>query len=166
MTKTDSKICPTLNKPSHNRLRLLKYCQNAENSPHLVTLWVRKRFKFAPKPSYLVLVSEWVREWERERERERKGYVPIFAIFCILKTEDQKGVGKTGLQHFTYLKISQTLSCLTGATIRYLLRLKNWLWTWSVSLNCEHGCPKLTLSWVRIPLQTAADNHNKLLLIF
>ena len=54
-------------------------------------------------------------------------YVPIFAIFCILKTEDQKGVGKTGLQHFTYLKISQTLSCLTGATIRYLLRLKNWL---------------------------------------
>ena len=38
MSKAGANFCPTLCKPSHNGLRLLKYCQNCEISPNLVTL--------------------------------------------------------------------------------------------------------------------------------
>ena len=38
LTKVVSNVCQTPNKPSHNRLKLLKYCQNGKISPNLVTL--------------------------------------------------------------------------------------------------------------------------------
>ena len=38
MTRAGLNVCPTLNKSSHKRLRPLKYCQNGESSPNLVTL--------------------------------------------------------------------------------------------------------------------------------
>ena len=46
--KTGSKFYPILKRPSHNHLRLLKYCQNGEISPNLVTL-----------PSTLHFILRW-----------------------------------------------------------------------------------------------------------